>query len=147
MSLQFSMYAKVRMSEAMSADISGIVDAVSPGGYTIESCGESYHFDFSECICTADVDDPTILYIEGNYPDSETFSDINRITEETLAKVTKFSEFFIYTAAEYGSKLHPIELLACTFTLADSKDIEVSKDACHESKVICEVEPTSLFGA
>lgn len=139
--INFSMNAKVKMNQ----DVSRSLDTISPGGYEIESNGETFLFDFTECVCTADESDSSVLCIEARGLDYSAFPDLGRITEGTLSGMAKFLDFFVYTGAEYGSAIQPLKLLECTFYLEGGKEVKVPEHVCAESLVACEVKPTGFF--
>lgn len=138
--LRFELYAKVKMDGPIIN-----IGEITPGEYRIRCTEGQYIFDFLENVCAVDKEDSSILCIEARQPDYSNFTDLLTLTPEMLEHITAFSEFFIYTGAEYNDNPRPVQLLECTFYLAGDKEIKLSEEACRQSIVTSEVEPTSFF--
>ena len=128
--MRFSMYATIRFNRPIDID----KDYISPGGYTIMSNGREYQFDFEDYEGRVDKDESDLLHIECRHPDAYSFADIANITEDTLAGIKEFTEFFIYIGEP--SDLKPVKLESCDFINYDNNDsvIAVSVDACNKTK-------------
>lgn len=116
--MDFEMNARVRMSR----EFDFYKDNISVGGYVIEVDGEQYSFDFNGYRYAKDGKN---LEITGTALFEEYYPDVENITAETIKKMSRFTDFFIFTGEKGETDLKPVKLLSCSFTFLDTAEVVI----------------------
>lgn len=115
------MHLKLKMNRPMNPNTDPI--DIVPGGYDIETGNKHYKFDFDSSYGNVDPTDNTCINFECEDPSADEFPDINAITPDVIAKMSQFTECFVYTGEPGTTETKPEKILSCKFTFNDGTEV------------------------